>query len=228
MDPAYQFIGKGLYSVAEARRLTRVPGPTLARWVKGYARRRKGERKDYAPILDASLPKLEGQIALSFRDLVELRFVNRLRELKVSWFEIKATIDRAREILQTPYPFGTYRFATDGRRLFSEIIDKPGFLLRIRTNQITADRLFSPDLYAEIEFEHGDAVRWRPEAGKSLVVIDPGRVFGKPIFDKYGIPTSLVKKMWEAEESIQRAADWFEISDESAEAAVAFELKIAA
>src|SRR6266404_1310802 len=225
---AFKLIGKGLYSVQEARRLTRVPGPTLRRWVCGYARRRDGSRVDYPPLLTPSHPAIDDAIALSFRDLIELRFINRLRELHVPWSEIKATIDASRAMLRTDYPFGTRRFATDGRRLFSEIVDRPGLLLRVRTNQISFDRLFLPDLYAEIEFERDDAARWRPESGRRFVVIDPERSFGKPILDAHGIPTAVLAKAVQAEDSIARVADWFEVPDEAVQAAVDFESKLAA
>jgi len=225
---AYNFIGKGLYSVPEARRLTKIPAPTLNRWVQGYVRRRDGDTVSYDPLLQPSLPEIEEKVALSFRDLVELRFINRLRTLKVSWAEIKGTIEDARDLLKTNYPFGTRRFATDGRRLFSEIADKPGLLLRVRTKQITADRIFSPDLYSEIEFEDDDAVRWRPETGRSHVVIDPERSFGKPILDRYGIPTALLAKTARAEDSAAKTADWFEVPLDAVIAAVEFELKLAA
>ena len=228
VEPEFKFIGKGLYSLREARRLTGVPGPTLTRWVKGYARRRKGEQIVYDPLLAPSLPQLDEQIALSFRDLIELRFINRLRELKVPWSEIKATIEAARGLLDTDYPFGTRRFATDGRRLFSEVVDRPGFLLRLRTNQITFDRLFSPNLYSEIEFEKDEAVRWRPEAGRRFVVLDPRRSFGKPILDEHGIPTAVLASAVRAEDSIERVADWFELPDDAVQAAVDFERKLAA
>ena len=228
MVEPFSLIGKGLYSLSDTRRLIKIPRPTLNRWVRGYARRRKGGRIDYPPLLNPSLPELEDQIVLSFRDVIELRFVNRLRELEVSWQEIKATIDAAREILKTDYPFGTRRFATDGRKIFSEIVEHPGYLLHLRTNQITADRFFSPDLYAEIEFEQDDAVRWRPASGRSMVVIDPGRSFGKPILDRFSIPTSLIKNAFDTEEVVSRVADWFEIPDAEVEAAIDFENKLAA
>jgi uncharacterized protein (DUF433 family)/DNA-binding transcriptional MerR regulator len=224
----YNLIGRGLYSLRETRRLTKIPRPTLNRWVKGYARRRAGERVNYDALLQPSLPILDEQITLSFRDLIELRFIDRLRQLKVSWAEIKATIDAAKSMLETDYPFGTRRFATDGRRLFSEIQDRPDLLLHLRTNQITADRVFSPDLYSEIEFEKDDAARWRPAAGRSKVVLDPGRSFGKPILDEFGIPTALIKSAFDAEESIDRVADWFEIPGDAVQAAVDFEIKLAA
>ena len=100
--------------------------------------------------------------------------------------------------------------------------------MRVRTNQISFDRLFLPDLYAEIEFERDDAVRWRPESGRRLVVIDPERSFGKPILDAHGIPTAVLAKAVQVEESITRVADWFEVPDEAVQAAVDFESKLAA
>jgi uncharacterized protein (DUF433 family)/DNA-binding transcriptional MerR regulator len=227
MQP-YTYIGQGLYSMGEARRLTGIPGRTLNRWVKGYARHRDGERVEYEALISPSLPILDDQITLSFRDLVELRFINRLREHHVSWAEIKTTIEAARELLDTAYPFGTHRFATDGRALFSEIIDRPGFLLRLRTRQISFDRIFSPDLYDEIEFENDTAVRWRPDAGKSFVIIDPGRSFGKPILDEFGIATGVIAKAVAIEESVRRVADWFELPEDAVTAAVDFEQKLAA
>jgi uncharacterized protein (DUF433 family) len=228
VERAFKLIGKGLYSVPEARRLTRIPGPTLRRWVCGYARRRDGARVEYLPLLARSHPFIDDAIALSFRDLIELRFINRLRELDVPRAEIKAAIDAARALLRTDYPFGTRRFATDCRRLFSEIADRPGFLLHLRTSQISFDRIFLPDLYAEIELERDDAARWRPESGRRFVIIDPERSFGKPILDAHGIPTAVLARAVHVEESITRVADWFEVPDDAVQAAVDFEGRLAA
>src|SRR5258708_6154650 len=108
-----------------------MPAPAINRWVRGYARRRAGERVEYPALVAPGLPRIEDEVALSFRDLMELRFINRLRALSVPWPEIKDTVDTARELLKTQHPFTTRRFKTDGRSVYA-VLAKEGTLLRRR------------------------------------------------------------------------------------------------
>ena len=64
-------LGVGFYSRAEARRLLRVPHETLRRWVMGYTfKERSGRSEHQTALIPPSLPRLDGQVALSFVDLI--------------------------------------------------------------------------------------------------------------------------------------------------------------
>jgi uncharacterized protein (DUF433 family) len=225
MAARYELIGVGLYSIGEVARFTGVPATTVNRWVRGYARRRHGQRTEYPPLMPSSLQSIDDKIALSFRDLMEIRFVAKLRALGVSWSEIDRTVATAREILKTHYPFGSLVFKSDGARVFAEL-EKGGRLLR--DGQFAFGVVFAPSLFAELEYEAGQVVRWRPSSGSNVVVLDPRRSFGKPLLDAFDVQTRVVAAAVEAEGSAARVADWYEIPLQAVRTAVTYERQLLA
>jgi uncharacterized protein (DUF433 family) len=225
-EQRFDLIGVGLYSIPEAAKLTGIPAATIGRWVKGYARARHGKLIEHPAVAPSSLPKIDDAVALSFRDLTEVRFIGKLRALRVSWPEIRRTVDLAQELLKTRYPFGSLKFKTDGKQVFAEI-EKSGALLRSR--QFVFATVFEPSLFAELEYEGGVVARWRPEAGRNVVVLDPERSFGKPILDEFDIQTQVIARAVAAEEgSERRVADWYDITVPAVQAAVHFERQLLA
>jgi uncharacterized protein (DUF433 family) len=216
----FQLIGVGLYSVPEARRLTGMPSAAINRWVRGYARRRDGERVEYPPLVPPELPVIEDETAISFRDLMELRFINRLRALDISWLEIRHTVETIRELMQTQHPFTTRRFKTDGKRVYA-VLAKESTLLRRR--QLAFGAVFERSLFAELEYEGETVARWRPESGGNIVILDPARSFGKPIVDEYDVPTRTLAAAVRAEGSIDRVADWYDVPPHVVRTALAYE-----
>ena len=71
-----EFLGVGFYSVGDAARLLRMPALSIRRWLTGYRFMRKGELHEVPPLWVPDLPKVDNTIELSFRDLIELRFVH--------------------------------------------------------------------------------------------------------------------------------------------------------
>ena len=74
----YLYIGHGVYSVAEAARLTGVPASTIRRWTRGYSYTRNGSRYKLPPVF-ASTEAGESSI-LRFVDLIEVRALRGFRE----------------------------------------------------------------------------------------------------------------------------------------------------
>jgi hypothetical protein len=72
----YRWIGFGLYTIAEAARLTSISVGRVRRWMKGYAFRRQKETRISTPLLHGRFVSVElGETALTFADLIELRCV---------------------------------------------------------------------------------------------------------------------------------------------------------
>src|SRR5438876_7282782 len=69
-------LNRGLYTVPESARLTRVSVGKVRRWLKGYDFK-SGERLRHSDaVWQGELAPLNNKLALSFRDLLELRFVD--------------------------------------------------------------------------------------------------------------------------------------------------------
>src|SRR5882724_7647479 len=125
-------LGRGSYSSVESLRLLnfsrpgapparRVSRNTVSRWLRGYDH---GDEGHSAPLWRPDYVNPDDQIELSFRDLIELRFVKTFRDLGLGLSTIRDCYRRAAEEVHDDRPFSTQRFRTDGKTIFLEITEK--------------------------------------------------------------------------------------------------------
>lgn len=224
----YSLYGKGIYSVPEASRLTGVSAQRLIRWLKGYDYKYKNRIRRSSAVWERELPIVDGRVALSFRDLIEVRFINAFLERGVSWPVIRKAADRAAEFLGSTHPFSTHGFLTDGRSIFADLAseeDGEPVLLDLARSQYAFKKVLEKSLYEGLEFDvDQDAVaRWWPLGFKRNVVLDPDRSFGQPIISKCNIPTRILANAVRADESIDAIAKWYNIPRRYVVDAVEFE-----
>jgi uncharacterized protein (DUF433 family) len=228
----FQHIGKGVYSLAEAERLIKIPRQRISRWTRGYTYRYKGETHHTPPLIAGDTePSADKSPILSFLDLLEVRFLDAFLVHGVSRKAVRIAALNARELLGRHHPFSTRIFKTDGRSIFAEIAkgteDKR--LLDVVKNQFVFVQVISPSLYAGIEFgESNDPQRWWPLGKKHAVVVDPERGFGAPIVARSGVPTKVLANAFKAEGSVGFVAKWYEVSEREVRDAVLFEERLAA
>ena len=226
-------LGTGLYAVAEAARLSGVSPSRIRRWIKGYgwARGKDKERHQHhsPPVWRPDVAPIEGAQALSFRDLVELRFVDAFLRAGVSWKRLRAVAEEASKRFDTTHPFSTRRFVTDGRTIYDQVRREAGDTLEdLQTHQFAFRRVISPTLQGGLEFsETGTALRWWPEPGRGdrLIVVDPRRSFGQPVIDKADVPTGVIAAAVKVDGE-KKAADWFDLPLKAVRAAVKFEASL--
>jgi uncharacterized protein (DUF433 family)/DNA-binding transcriptional MerR regulator len=169
-------------------------------------------------------------LEVSFRDLVELRFVKTFRDLGLSLQTIRECFDRAVEVVQDQRPFSTRRFRTDGRTIFYEIIDgiQEGKLVDLRRRQNVFHRIVEPSLH-DLEFEADALARWFPLGrARQSIVIDPARAFGRPIVNGGGVPIETIVQAVKVEGTPERAAMVYELPVAAVRDAVEFHQKLAA
>ncbi|MFZ5930087.1 MAG: DUF433 domain-containing protein [Pseudomonadota bacterium] len=228
-------IGIGLYSVPEAARLTHISAARLRRWLLGYDHGKKEDTRHAPPVLKRDIEVIDGYAALSFLDLIEARFVDAFLRQGVSWREIRAASAAASGMLESPHPFATYRFITDGRSIFAEILNHASdpALIHLSGQQYVIKEVLAPSLRKGLEFENDNLVRWRPFGGRHPVVLDPKRAFGRPIVEQSGVPTHILACAFKAEGGEQKnalsiVARHFDITKREVTAAVEFERQVAA
>lgn len=225
-------LGKGVYTLPEAARLTGVSSRTIRRWVTGYAYARGGTVHTSPALWERQIAKVDDSVALSFRDLLEVRFVQFFRTRGVSWKTIRSAAQCAAEIVQDSHPFSTKRFKTDGRSIFAEILQATGeeSLLDLARRQYEFKSFVEPFLFEGIEFaDIGIApVRWWPLGRNRRVTLDPERSFGQPICTPESVPTSILARAYRAEESVEAVARWYMVHPKSVTDAIEFENKLAA
>ena len=202
---------------------------TIARWLQGYDYQVGGERRRSDPLWRPDYANDDDQIELSFRDLIELRFVKSFRDLGLSLPTIRACFRRAVEEVQDERPFSTQKFRTDGKAIFLDITQNvgDGELIDLRHRQRVFRTVVEPSL-RDLEFEADAVARWYPLGVlRQSIVIDPARVFGRPLAAEAGVPTEVLANAVNVEGSVETVARLYEVAP-AVRDAVAFERKLAA
>lgn len=217
--------GLGLYTIPEAARLSGVRAGTLRRWVQGYTHSSE-KHKNHPPIWPSEIASEELD-AVSFRDLLEARFVRAFRESGISLQHIRIAAEYAREVLDNPYPFTCQRFRTDGQTIFAEALKTTGEidLLDLRKRQHVLTSVIEPSLYKGIEFDTREqALRWFPLRKNRAIVLDPQFAFGKPTLTGTSIRTDILYDAWLAEDKNKRqVARLYDVPVADVKAAIDFE-----
>ena len=210
------YVGIGVYSPQEVARYVRAQTQQIRRWFGAY----DGTDALWQP----QLPEVDGDIALGFLDLMEVRLVKELRLQKVPLQTIRYCIKRAQEITEETHPFATKHIKTDGQTLFLEIADQSGDrdLLNLKNSQWGFEQLIRDSLL-NVEFDmDGAASRWFPLGFNSSVVLDPRINFGQPTLGDTGIPVNVVLRLLETDLSTEEVCEQFDITTKAANDSLAF------
>jgi uncharacterized protein (DUF433 family)/DNA-binding transcriptional MerR regulator len=224
-------IGVGLYTFQEAAKLTSVPAQDLRRWLKGraYNGSTSGKRT-IPPLWKTELAEAELD-AVSFHDLLEIRFVRAFQKFGVSTQTIRLACENARQLFNHPYPFTSKRFKTDGRTIFAEALEETGDrkFLDLAKKQYALSKIIEPSLYKGIEFGSSElAIRWYPLQRSRSVVLDPTIAFGKPIISASGIRTSILYDAFKAEKDKKFVARLYDVPVSAVNTAIRYETELLA
>lgn len=199
--------------------------------MRGYWYKLHGVRHRSPPLLGCVDKERGEATSLSFADLIEVLYLEHFSGCGVPTRDLRRAAEVARAELQTPHPFGSHRFRTDGRWILQELETTRGAtsLLNLITEQLEPERLLRKMLRGDLDLDGSQLVeRWWPLTKRRDVVLDPMRRFGAPISDSAGIPTDILFRTFRAERSYARTARWYGVSDRAVRDAVAFEKKLAA
>jgi uncharacterized protein (DUF433 family) len=224
------YLNTGIYTVAEASRLTGVSKERIRRWLRGYHSELRN--KNYPPLWEGQLPAIENKAALGFLDLIEVKIVAAFLDVGVSWAVIHKVREKAQALYSdTNHPFCTKQFVTDGRQIFRDLHEETGenCLEEIATDQRVFTEITKPFL-KQLEFRDGTTLeRWWPLGKDRHIVVDPRKNFGQPTVVTEGIPTQNLARSYKANgSSLEEVARWYEIRPESVQEAVDYELSLAA
>lgn len=200
------------YQVGEAARYARVSPRTVVDWHKA------GHR--------LTLSLRERRAALSYMQLIELAVVAAFRKAGVTLKSIQSTRDYISKQLECDFPFATFRFKADGRRLvmdYAQVEGEPGrgkLLRPDQDGQLAWEEILGR--LSEFEYESdGIAVRWHVTGANSPVVIDPRVAFGAP--NVSGTPTWILKDRWKSGETIEEIAGDFDLTETDVSKGLEFE-----
>lgn len=227
--PIHGFVGVGLYSLADAAKLLKAPPRNLRRWMGGYDYKANDEVRHVPALWVPDIPKIDNEIELSFRDLMELRFVRAFLDGGIGLQAVRNCLAFARECIQTDRPFSSGRFRTDGRTIFLESLEAAGDskLLDLKERQYVFKQVVEQS-FKDLDLEGDIVTRWRPYRGKETIVVDPARSFGQPIASTSGVPTIVLAEAVKAEGSISRVAAIYEVERSVVQDAVRFQEELMA
>src|SRR5262249_14206238 len=97
-------------------------------------------------------------------------------------------------------------------------------LIDLQDRQIVFRKVVEPS-FVDLDFDSDIASRWWLLPKKRSIVLDPARSFGQPIVAVNGVSTARLVQVVEAEGSIARVAQLFEMRQADVRDAVEFERK---
>jgi uncharacterized protein (DUF433 family) len=217
-------IETGIYSVSEAAALVGATERQVRGWVAGYG---KGE----GPLIDNELGWIDGRLAFSFTNLMEVRFISFFTKAGVKLRHIRAILNEAKDLLAVPHPFATnVVFKTDGRKILAQIARRNGIddLYDLRSHNYEMEPIVFKSLKEDIEYDPTGGIRlWRPRPQTAPhVIVHPKFSFGQPILRESRIPTGTLHDAVNAEGSAAAVADQFDLTVKQVQEAVRFERQL--
>lgn len=199
------------YQVAEAAKYAGIAPQTVAAWHK-FEQHLLSQRDDKA--------------ALSYLQLIEVAVVAAFRKMGVPMKNIRATREYAANNLKCEFPFATFKFKENAKRLFLDSHDledvAPGHVVGTdQGGQLEWETIIGRLREFDYEDEHGLALKWHVAGRSSPILIDPRIAFGTPAIK--GTPTWIIKGRWDAGESNSDIAEDFRIDPSDVKEALKFE-----
>jgi uncharacterized protein (DUF433 family) len=220
----------GFYSPQVAARLLRMNNAhRITGWLAGY-------RGGAGPMVLRDYEPAGGKQALSFLDLMEIRFLDHFRRQGMSLQTLRKAAVRAREEIGSRHPFAlsNLKFLTDRRQIFGQAAQEAGDAKtwNLVTNQYEMYEAIEHSVAKGVAFDprSGLARNWHPSQSEYPdVVIDPRHAFGRPVVGAKHVPTGTILRMWRAESGNRdRVAKAFGALRSEIDQAIEFELTLAA
>jgi uncharacterized protein (DUF433 family) len=215
-------LGRGLYTYREAAALTGLKYPRIREWFRGRAAGR-------TPVFAGDYQPVNGDLAISFHDLIDVFVAGQLREHGVTLLTVRNVYRRLEEELRTCHPFCRIELLSDGKIVFTRGIDGKGQeeLVEVLTRQRVFPEILLPFLKT-IDYDKANrlARRWRIAES---ILLDPQICFGAPIVERAGIPATILAASYRANHSNAEAvAKWYNVAPADVLKAVTFQKRLAA
>jgi len=212
-----------LYTVAEAARFLGVPTSTFSTWSKGYVRRPPGRPAVTGERILSSVDAARNFPTIPFVGLAEGMVLAAFRRGGVSLQHIrKAVLILEREI-GVEHALASRRLYTDGAVILFDYADAArDEELAGLTEVVSRQRVFAPaveEYLKRIEYgRDGWAAKLvSPATPRPIVVVDPARGFGQPIFIHGAGRVEDVIDRWRAGDPLADVAEDFGVPTEDVE-----------
>ena len=215
---------KPLYTVTEAASYVGVPRSTFETWVRGYLRRPQGRRPVQGEALLTSVPG--HTLSIPFVGLAEGMVLAVFRETGIPLQRIRPALERLRAEHDLEHALASEHLYSDGAEVLYDYARKQGDKqLRLLTVVRSGQRVFHEVIeryLTRITYEGGWAARLLlPITEEPLLLADPERAFGQPVFVHGGARLADVRDRIKAGEDEKAVARDYGVPFEDLRAALA-------
>jgi uncharacterized protein (DUF433 family) len=223
-----------LYTAAEAARFLDVPVSTFATWAKGYVRRPPSRSPVTGDPIVTSVHAERGYPSIPFVGLAEAMVLAAFRRGGVSLQHIRRAVAIMEKEIGLHHALASKRLYTDGAVILYDYAEaKQDEQLGGLTEVVSRQRVFSAVVEQYLNrIEYGGdgwAVRLvSPATARPVVVADPERSFGQPIFIHGGVRVEDVLDRWRAGEALAEVAEDFGVAPQDVEDILRATLPVAA
>jgi uncharacterized protein (DUF433 family) len=214
----------GLYTVPMVARILAAKPVKVRSWVEGYG------HSGASPILVRQLPRVGGKTVLGFLDLIESAFIRHfVDEVGFSPQTVRKVAVKLRDRHGVDHPFAMdKRFRANGRHIFEEVAADDGEkrLVNLMNDNFEIIPAVEPSLFDQVFYVEDIARYWQPLRNHPNIIMDPKISFGRPVVRNVWIPTETLFAAYQAEGSVDAAAEEFGLKVTDVEAAVGFEQDI--
>lgn len=212
-----------LYTTAEAARFVGVATSTFATWANGYVRRPPGRPEVVGAPIVTSLAGERGYPSIPFVGLAEAMVLAAFRHAGVSLQHIRQAVAIISDEIGLEHALASRRLFSDGAVILYDYAEaEQDDELSGLTEVVSRQRVFAPvvEEYLKRITYGGDGYAVRlvsPATSRSLVVADPERAFGQPIFIHGAVRVEDVLDRWRAGEPLIEVAEDFGVPPEDVE-----------
>ncbi len=210
-----------LYTVAEAARFLGVPPSSFGNWARGYRVTFRERGPVVTPAIVTSVSAGRRQASIPFIGLAEGVVVHAFRRAGVSLQHIRKAVAALGHEVGLEHALASQRLFTDGANvLFDYATAEEDH--EVLTHVVTQQRVLADVVADQLKLVSYGSDGWpetlvSPATARRVVVADPARGFGQPIFIRGGVRVEDVIDRWRAGESLADVAEDFGVPPEDVE-----------
>ncbi|HET7743442.1 MAG TPA: DUF433 domain-containing protein [Gaiellaceae bacterium] len=212
-----------LYTSAEAARFLGVPTSTLSTWAKGYVRRPPGRSEVRGARIITSVEAPRNYPTIPFIGLGEAMVLAAFRKAGVSLQHIRQAVRILDREIGVNHALASRRVYTDGAVILFDYADATDDEeLAGLTEVVRRQRVFAPVVREYLKKIDYAADGWAarlvsPATPRPIVIVDPRRAFGQPIFIHGASRVEDVIDRWKAGDRLVEVAEDFGVPTEDVE-----------
>jgi uncharacterized protein (DUF433 family) len=210
-----------LYTVAEAARFLGVPPSSFSNWARGYRVTFRSRRAVVGRPIVTSFGATQNYPSIPFIGLAEGFVVLAFRRAGVSLQHIRKAVAVLEREVGLEHALASQRLFTDGASVLYDYAEdeQDDELL---THVVTQQRVLADVVRAYLRLISYGSDGWperliSPATARPVLVVDPARGFGQPIFIRGGVRVEDVLDRWRAGESLAEVAEDFGVPAEDVE-----------